>query len=184
MAETSALSFSSTFTSIPPVSRSRSAPNFFLSSSFPSHLRSHPPYLRFTCKASNLGDDSPALFPWSDGDNAIEWVQEEKVTLFTTDGLIQIGGNLVPRLVRSSDKQSKSNKISRRLQRFRESDYMDPDQSLCLGALFDIAATNGLDMGRRLCILGFCRSIEMLSDVVEDTVLEHGGEIIHYWIAV
>lgn len=77
---------------------------------------------------------------------------------------------------------------------------MDPAQGLCLGALFDIAATNvkqshfiilkpfklfinkkctiqGLDMGRRLCIIGFCRSIEMLSDVVEDTVLEHGGEV-------
>lgn len=55
---------------------------------------------------------------------------------------------------------------------------MDPKQKgLCLGALFDIAATNGLDMGRRLCIFGFCRSIEMLSDVVEDTVLEHGGEV-------
>lgn len=36
----------------------------------------------------------------------------------------------------------------------------------------------GLDMGRRLCIFGFCRSIEMLSDVVEDTVLEHGGEVL------
>ena len=34
-------------------------------------------------------------------------------------------------------------------------------------------------MGRRLCIFGFCRSIEMLSDVVEDTVLEHGGEVRH-----
>lgn len=55
---------------------------------------------------------------------------------------------------------------------------MDPKQSLCLGALFDIAATNGLDMGRRLCIIGFCRSVEMLSDVVEDTVLEHGGEVV------
>lgn len=32
-------------------------------------------------------------------------------------------------------------------------------------------------MGRRLCIFGFCRSVEMLSDVVEDTVLEHGGEV-------
>lgn len=32
-------------------------------------------------------------------------------------------------------------------------------------------------MGRRLCIFGFCRSIEMLSDVIEDTVLEHGGEV-------
>lgn len=85
---------------------------------------------------------------------------------------------------------------------------MDPNQGLCVGALFDIAATNvskfsfllhllvsllycilmydcsmclrlqGLDTGRRLCIFGFCRSIEMLSDVVEDTVLEHGGEVI------
>lgn len=33
-------------------------------------------------------------------------------------------------------------KMSQRLQRFQESDYMDPDQGLCLGALFDIAATN------------------------------------------
>lgn len=32
-------------------------------------------------------------------------------------------------------------------------------------------------MGRRLCIFGFCRSIEMLSDVVEETVLEIGGEV-------
>jgi len=38
----------------------------------------------------------------------------------------------------------------------------------------------GLDMGRRLCIFGFCRSVEMLSDVVEDTVLEHGGEVCIY----
>jgi len=35
-------------------------------------------------------------------------------------------------------------------------------------------------MGRRLCIFGFCRSVEMLSDVVEDTVLEHGGEVCVY----
>ncbi|XP_057999564.1 uncharacterized protein LOC110666261 [Hevea brasiliensis] len=55
---------------------------------------------------------------------------------------------------------------------------MDPNQGLCLGVLFDIAATNGFDMDRRLCIFGFCRSIEMLSDVVEDTVLEHGGEVV------
>jgi hypothetical protein len=37
--------------------------------------------------------------------------------------------------------------------------------------------SQGLDLGRRLCIFGFCRSVEMLSDVVEDTVLEHGGEV-------
>ncbi|KAF2536401.1 hypothetical protein F2Q68_00022978 [Brassica cretica] len=33
-------------------------------------------------------------------------------------------------------------------------------------------------MGRRLCIYGFCRSVEMLSDVVEDIVLEYGGEVV------
>ncbi|KAK2981199.1 hypothetical protein RJ640_007133, partial [Escallonia rubra] len=118
----------------------------------------------------------------------IQWVHEERVTLFTTDGLVQIGGSVVPRRVPSSDKKQGKVKTSQRFQRFQESNYMDPNQGLCLGALFDIAATNvgnsyanireGLDMGRRLCIIGFCRSIEMLSDVVEDTVLEHGGEVV------
>lgn len=84
---------------------------------------------------------------------------------------------MVPRRINSDKRQGKSN-TSQRFQRFQESDYMDPEQGLCLGALFNIAATNGLDMGRRLCILGFCRSIEMLSDVVEDAVIEHGGEVV------
>lgn len=33
----------------------------------------------------------------------IEWVPEGKVTLFTADGLVQIGGSLVPRRVSSSE---------------------------------------------------------------------------------
>lgn len=33
-------------------------------------------------------------------------------------------------------------------------------------------------MGRRFCVFGFCRSIEMLSDVVENTILEQGGEVL------
>ena len=33
----------------------------------------------------------------------VEWIQEEKVTLFTADGLIQFGGSVVPRLVVSSE---------------------------------------------------------------------------------
>lgn len=33
---------------------------------------------------------------------AIEWVPEERVTLFTSDGLVQIGGNMVPRRIKSS----------------------------------------------------------------------------------
>jgi hypothetical protein len=110
--------------------------------------------------------------------------------------------------VYASQRKQGGSKAAQRFQRFQESDYMDPKQGLCLGALFDIAATNvsrvpfavllpasvylllmlklfiqGLDMGRRLCIFGFCRSIEMLSDVVEDTVLEHGGEVCHIYIS-
>ena len=38
-------------------------------------------------------------------------------------------------------KQGRS-KTAPRFQRFQESEYMDPKQGLCLGALFDIAATN------------------------------------------
>lgn len=32
----------------------------------------------------------------------IEWVPEERITLFTSDGLVQIGGNMVPRRIKSS----------------------------------------------------------------------------------
>ena len=52
-----------------------------------------------------------------------------------------------------------------------------PDQGLCLGASFTIAATNGVDPTRRLRLLGFCRSVEHLSRQVEDCVLRRGGEI-------
>ncbi|KAI5665258.1 hypothetical protein M9H77_24581 [Catharanthus roseus] len=190
MPETSALCFSTLSsvprpkeTTSPSSSSSSSSPSScFSTNSFPFLKLSHHS-LRFVAKASSgsgnfLGDDAFGHYPWDSSDSSIQWVPEERVTLFTTDGLIQIGGNLVPRRVASSDKKPGNVKISQNFQRFQESNYMDPNQSLCLGALFNIAATNGLDMGRRLCIYGFCRSIEMLSDVVEDTVLEHGGEVV------
>ncbi|XP_004249482.1 uncharacterized protein [Solanum lycopersicum] len=168
----------------PPCSSGSSFSSFRKLTLFPSQspIRS----VKFVAKASGsggfLGDDAFGPYPWESsdsGDPSVQWVQEEKITLFTADGLVQLGGNMVKRRMSSSDKkQGKKLEVSPRLQRFRESSYMDPNQSLCLGALFDIAATNGLDMGRKLCIIGFCRSIEMLSDVVEDTVLEHGGEIV------
>ncbi|KAL1815920.1 hypothetical protein ACET3Z_018494 [Daucus carota] len=137
----------------------------------------------FSARASSSDSNGPhfGFYPWdhpSNSDPGIEWVPEERVTLFTADGLVQIGGSLVPKRVSSSDRNQGKGRASRRFERFQESNYMDPAQGLCLGALFDIAATNGLDTGRRLCIIGFCRSIEMLSDVVEDTVLEHGGEVV------
>ncbi|XP_015898428.3 uncharacterized protein LOC107431912 [Ziziphus jujuba] len=186
MAETSAALCFSAFSSIPSISRSKdlSTSSSFPSSSISTISRSHPsrPFRLVPRASSDSGnffaDDSFGFFPWSDGQTEIHWVPEGKVTLFTADGLIQIGGSVVPRRVSSSEKKQVRSKTAQRFQRFQESDYMDPKQELCLGALFDIAATNGLDMGRRLCIFGFCRSIEMLSDVVEDTVLENGGEVV------
>ncbi|XP_043703909.1 uncharacterized protein LOC122654001 isoform X1 [Telopea speciosissima] len=203
MAESSALTFSSFSCSISTLSPSRSKDtsftiptrlsSFLLASSLPKgnalfHRRQSSLLIRCGAKDSGagdfIGDDSFGFYPWqspiSDGEDgsAIQWVPEDRVTLLTADGLVQIGGSMVPRRLSSSDKKQGRLKTSQRLQRFQESDYMDPNQGLCLGALFDIAATNGLDMGRRLCIFGFCRSIEMLSDVVEDTVLEHGGEVV------
>lgn len=185
MAETSTLCFS--FSSRIPLSKE---PISSPSTSFPPRRfspynhRSSPRCFRFTVKASGsggfLGDDAFGFYPWENSDAAdssMQWVSEDKVTLFTADGLVQIGGSLVPRRISSDKKQGKA-KTSQRSLRFQESNYMDPNQSLCLGALFDIAATNGLDTGRRLCIFGFCRSVEMLCDVVEDTVLENGGEVV------
>lgn len=125
-------------------------------------------------------DDEFGLYPWDSSSfpDALQWVQEDTITLFTSDGLMRIGGSVVPQRINPSDKNQGILAASHRYQRFQEENYMDPNQGLCLGAIFDIAATNGLDLGRRLCIFGFCRSIEMLSDVVEDTVLEQGGEVV------
>ncbi|XP_008808864.2 uncharacterized protein LOC103720769 isoform X2 [Phoenix dactylifera] len=202
MADSSALCFFSSFHPFHAPSCSlvefSSLPKLsFPSSSFSSSsssCSSHPRFLvlrrrsaclvRSRAKDSNeggcFGDDPYGPYPWesSQSSDAIQWVPEDRITLFTAEGLIQIGGSLVPRRFPASDKSQGKSNASQRLQRYQESDYMDPNQGLCLGALFDIAATNGLDMGRRLCIFGFCRSIEMLSDVVEDTVLEHGGEVV------
>ncbi|XP_075512993.1 uncharacterized protein LOC142548519 [Primulina tabacum] len=192
MVESSTLCISSFSSSVPICSEPMSLTFSFQSTPLP--LRKFPFQIRryqssprrFFVRASGSGyfpddDDSFGLYPWQNSDTAdptIQWIREERVTLFTADGLIQIGGKLVPRRVSSSDKKLGKAKLSQRSQRFKDSNYMDPNQRLCLGALFDIAATNGLDVGRRLCIIGFCRSIEMLCDVVEDTVLEHGGEVV------
>ncbi|KAI4349107.1 hypothetical protein L6164_009744 [Bauhinia variegata] len=189
MAETSTLSLCfSRFSSVPSISCSkefRTTPSPFAFTPYQfavSRSRSSRRLLHFVTKATNprnvFGDDSFEFFPWGEGDSEIQWIREERFTWFTADGLIQIGGSMVPRRVSSSDKKQGKFKSGQKFQRFRESDYVDPNQSLCLGALFDIAATNGLDTGRRLCIFGFCRSIEMLSDVVKHTVLEHGGEVV------
>lgn len=52
------------------------------------------------------------------------------------------------------------------------------EQGLCIGNTFWVTATNGLDIYRRLNLMGYCRCTELLSDVVEHTVLSSGGEIV------
>lgn len=115
--------------------------------------------------------DDFGVYPWDPSADRDVWIREDSFTFFTTDGLVKIGGSIRPDFLR------KQSQLRRQLRR-REEDYMDPKQGLCLGAIFDIAATNGLDRGRRFCVFGFCRSIEMLNDVVEDTVLDLGGEVV------
>lgn len=51
------------------------------------------------------------------------------------------------------------------------------DQGLCVGAVFSITATNGIDARRRMRTIGFCQSVEFLSETVEYTVTRRGGEV-------
>eukprot|EP00271_Cylindrocystis_brebissonii_P014043 TRINITY_DN3497_c1_g2_i1.p1 TRINITY_DN3497_c1_g2~~TRINITY_DN3497_c1_g2_i1.p1 ORF type:complete len:291 (+),score=47.43 TRINITY_DN3497_c1_g2_i1:273-1145(+) len=139
------------------------------------------------------GDSDPyGPYPWEEGDSKaseearglgaekahLEWVQEPEITLLTSEGAVKIGGNRSRRRVQRPSSSGRALSGRSGGVRFREEDFMDANQQLCLGALFDIAATNGLDSGRRFCVVGFCRSIEMLCTVVEDSVREQGGEIV------
>ena len=51
------------------------------------------------------------------------------------------------------------------------------DHGLCIGASFQVQATNGNDPSRLISMLGFCRSVGDLSEQVEETVQQHGGLI-------
>ncbi len=54
----------------------------------------------------------------------------------------------------------------------------DPDAlDLCVGSVFAIRATNGLDPTRRLAVLGFCASVDALLDGLEAGVAAGGGEV-------
>uniref|UniRef100_A0A7I4DYJ6 DUF7811 domain-containing protein n=1 Tax=Physcomitrium patens TaxID=3218 RepID=A0A7I4DYJ6_PHYPA len=82
--------------------------------------------------------DKFGLYPWdpswdSPERDYVDWVREDTFTFFTTDGLVRIGGSIRPSF-------GKKHRLRRR--RYKEEDYMDPKQGLCLGAIFDIAATN------------------------------------------
>jgi hypothetical protein len=52
------------------------------------------------------------------------------------------------------------------------------EQGLCIGATFALAATNGKDFERRINILGFCQSVDVLNEALEETVMSRGGEVL------
>ncbi|KXZ50490.1 hypothetical protein GPECTOR_16g665 [Gonium pectorale] len=53
------------------------------------------------------------------------------------------------------------------------------EQSLCIGATFSVAATNGMDATRRVSIEGFCQSVDYLFASVQDALeSELGGEVL------
>ncbi|CAK0740187.1 hypothetical protein CVIRNUC_001231 [Coccomyxa viridis] len=87
------------------------------------------------------------------------------ITLLTTDGFVTLpSGN--------------SFKVEPRVRVDQAPLPTVDEQGLCVGACFTIAATNGADPSRRLAMLGFCRSVSDLSEVVEDAVLSCGGKIV------
>ncbi|KAL0028778.1 hypothetical protein WJX79_006751 [Trebouxia sp. C0005] len=88
----------------------------------------------------------------------------EVVTFFTSDGLVQLPKWQAPSKAIIMKKHNP-------LPTWQE-------QGLCIGNTFWVTATNGLDIYRRLNLMGYCRCTELLSDVVEHTVLSSGGEIV------
>ncbi|PKA48038.1 hypothetical protein AXF42_Ash015801 [Apostasia shenzhenica] len=208
MVESTTLSFTSRFHLLPGLPRPASPAKLTLGSC--SSLRGRS-FHAFRCQATESGEgfcfggDPYGPYPWesssapADG-SAVQWVPENKITLFTAEGLIQIGGSLVPRQRGKVDQRHhKDPKDFKRLitwiltkayvwvrslilqlqmsviLRFDHLSF--PRSNLCFAETWKYYF-KGLNMGRRLCIFGFCRSIEMLSDVVEDIVLENGGEVV------
>ncbi|KAK9802997.1 hypothetical protein WJX73_007585 [Symbiochloris irregularis] len=92
----------------------------------------------------------------------------ETFTFFTSEGLVQLRGS----------SPSPAQSLEQVLQS-RQPMPSQEEQGLCLGSTFWVAATNGVDPARRLKIAGFCRSKDLLAEVVEHSVRKRGGEIMH-----
>eukprot|EP00877_Chromochloris_zofingiensis_P010019 jgi/Chrzof1/5270/Cz15g20060.t1 len=95
---------------------------------------------------------------------------QEVITFVTAEGIVQIPG----RRIQVSQDAAPQHRPGR---------HHDPlptweEQGLCIGSTFAVAATNGIDPARRVNFLGFCQSVDILTDAVEDTVLSRGGEIL------
>lgn len=92
----------------------------------------------------------------------------EVVTIFTANGVVQL-------------RPSGGHDLSRRLSPYLLQNPLPcpEEQPLCIGATFWVAATNGVDLGRRVNLQGFCQSPGVLCECVEDVVTERGGEVVY-----
>lgn len=100
---------------------------------------------------------------WEDADQP----PEQTITFFSADGSLSTVGN--PAVISSFSDPTPRQII--------EPLPAPIDQGLCIGSVFHINATNGVDTTRRIKLLGFCHSLEYLHDKVEGTVIRRGGEI-------
>lgn len=77
-------------------------------------------------------------------------------------------------------KRQRKLKSGQKLRRFQESSYMDPNQSLCLGALFNIAATN---VKYLLLLTTFLPYLDFIFVTPFDiSGPRHGQKIMHLWL--
>ncbi|GLC35128.1 hypothetical protein PLESTF_001525900 [Pleodorina starrii] len=114
------------------------------------------------CQARKKGRDADFT---NEGPGNEDHVQEI-ITFFTSDGVVRIPGNRVLR------------PAQRRKQLVRPMPTWE-EQSLCIGATFSVAATNGMDDTRRVSIEGFCQSVDYLFASVQDALeSDLGGEVL------
>ncbi|GIL96208.1 hypothetical protein Vretimale_2078 [Volvox reticuliferus] len=115
-----------------------------------------------TCQARMKGRD--AEFGDEQPENG-ELVREV-LTFLTPDGAVRIPGK---RVIRPAQRHKE---LLRPMPTWEE-------QSLCIGATFSVAATNGTDGTRRISIEGFCQSVDYLFASVQDALeSDLGGEVL------
>ncbi len=106
---------------------------------------------------------------------------EALITIFCADGAV---ARFPPRLAVAAGGGAARPPPRRRALTARGAASADEDSDLdaasldlCVGSVFAIRATNGLDPTRRLAVLGFCASVDALLDGLEAGVAEGGGEV-------
>jgi hypothetical protein len=83
---------------------------------------------------------------------------------------VQLGARPNPRLAELAEQR-------RRRRPANDALPLPEEQGLCIGSIFRISATNGIEPTRRVSLAGFCFSTEQLYERVEGCVLARGGEV-------